>query len=165
MPISFDSIPSNWRMPLFWAEVDPSMAGLPIIRQPILLVGSMIPQTQKVSVAAVAVGGTGYVVGNTITLSNGVVLTVATATTGAVATVTITNAGSIPVGVTPPTNPVAQVSTNGSGTGATFNLTWVANTATGVGIATPDIPKPIGTQAEADRQYGEGSELASMFAA
>ena len=23
MPISFDNIPAQWRMPLFWAEVDP----------------------------------------------------------------------------------------------------------------------------------------------
>lgn len=39
MPISFDAIPSNWRIPLYWVEVDPSMAGLPVIRQPALLVG------------------------------------------------------------------------------------------------------------------------------
>jgi phage tail sheath gpL-like len=86
MPISFDSIPANWRMPLFWAEIDPSMAGLPIVRQPILLVGSMITESD--------------------------------ATTGVTA-----------------------------------------------GIAVPDVPRPIGTQAEADHQYGEGSELACMFAA
>jgi phage tail sheath gpL-like len=28
MPISFNSIPSNWRMPLYWVELDPSKAGL-----------------------------------------------------------------------------------------------------------------------------------------
>lgn len=91
MPISFDTIPAQWRMPLFWAEVDPSMAGLPIIRQPILLVGSMIAEPEAGDPA-------------------------------------------LPAGVDP-------------------------------GIALPNIPKPIGTQAQADREYGQGSELASMFAA
>jgi hypothetical protein len=81
---------------------------------------------KKVSVAVVASGGTGYAVGNTISLGNGVVLTVATLTTTAVATATITNPGSIPAAATPPTNPVAQVSSSGAGTGATFTLTWVA---------------------------------------
>jgi hypothetical protein len=81
---------------------------------------------KKVSVAVVASGGTGYAVGNTISLGNGVVLTVATLTTTAVATATITNPGSIDAAATPPTNPVAQVSTSGTGTGATFTLTWVA---------------------------------------
>ena len=28
MPISFNRIPSNWRMPLYWVELDPSKAGL-----------------------------------------------------------------------------------------------------------------------------------------
>lgn len=165
MPISFDQIPVQWRMPLFWAEVDPSMAGLPIVRQPALLFGTMLLATKKVSTAVVAVGGTGYAVGNTISLGNGVVLTVATVTTGAVATTTLTNAGSVSSSQVP-TNPVAQVSTNATGTGATFTLTWVDDVTlpAGVtaGIATPNVPKPIGTQAEADRQFGEGSELASM---
>jgi phage tail sheath gpL-like len=166
MPISFDAIPAQWRMPLFWAEVDPSMAGLPIIRQPILIVGTMIISTQKVSTAVVASGGSGYAVGNTIDLGNGVTLTVATITAGAVATVTITDGGSISSEATPPANPVMQVSTNGAGIGATFTLTWVPDVvAQGAGIGTPNVPKPIGTQAQADRQYGQGSEIASMFAA
>lgn len=39
MPISFSRIPANWRMPLYWVEVDSSKAGLPINRTPTLLVG------------------------------------------------------------------------------------------------------------------------------
>jgi phage tail sheath gpL-like len=39
MPVSFNSIPSNWQIPLYWVELDPSQAGLPTIRQPALLVG------------------------------------------------------------------------------------------------------------------------------
>jgi phage tail sheath gpL-like len=39
MPISFNNIPSNWKQPLYWVEVDPSQAGLPVFRLPALLVG------------------------------------------------------------------------------------------------------------------------------
>lgn len=73
------------------------------------------------STAVVAGGGTGYVVGNTVTLPNGTILTVATINSGAILTVTVTTAGSYS---SIPTNPVSQVSSNGPGTGATFNLTF-----------------------------------------
>jgi phage tail sheath gpL-like len=76
MPISFANIPANIKVPLYWVEVDPSMAGLPTINLRALLVG---------------------------------------------------------------------VSKNGS--------------------APPDIAVPIGSQAQADMQFGEGSELARMFKA
>jgi phage tail sheath gpL-like len=78
MPISFNNIPEQWRIPLYWVEVDPSQAGLPIIRQPALIVGTMMQN---------------------------------------------------------------------------------------VGVAVPNIPKPIGTQAQADREYGQGSELSMMMKA
>jgi phage tail sheath gpL-like len=41
MPISFNQIPSNWRMPLYWVELDPSMAGLGVTPGRSLLVGIM----------------------------------------------------------------------------------------------------------------------------
>ena len=41
MPISFNSIPANWRMPLYWVELDPSKAGLPTNAGRSLLVGIM----------------------------------------------------------------------------------------------------------------------------
>lgn len=75
----------------------------------------------RVLTAPVNAGGAGYAVNDTISLSNGVILTVATVAAGAVATVTITNPGSA---ATLPANPVAQVSSSGGGTGANFNLTW-----------------------------------------
>jgi hypothetical protein len=71
--------------------------------------------------ATVSAGGTGYAVSDTITLANGVVLTVQTLNVTAVATVSVTNGGSV---ATAPANPQAQVSTSGTGTGATFDLTW-----------------------------------------
>jgi phage tail sheath gpL-like len=41
MPISFNHIPANWKMPLYWVEVDPSKAGLPTNVKPSLLVGML----------------------------------------------------------------------------------------------------------------------------
>jgi phage tail sheath gpL-like len=41
MPVSFNQIPSNWRMPLYWVEIDPSMAGLGLTPGRSLLVGIM----------------------------------------------------------------------------------------------------------------------------
>ena len=40
MPISFANIPANIKVPLYWVEVDPSMAGLPQINLKCLLVGT-----------------------------------------------------------------------------------------------------------------------------
>lgn len=82
---------------------------------------------QRATAAAIAVPGTGYVVGDEIVLGNGVVLgvlSVSTSPLGQLLTVDIGTAGLLDVDATPPTNPVAQVSTTGIGTGATFNLTW-----------------------------------------
>jgi phage tail sheath gpL-like len=42
MPVSFNSIPANWRMPLYWVEVDSSMAGYPSSRLPSLILGHML---------------------------------------------------------------------------------------------------------------------------
>lgn len=77
MPVSFASIPQNWKLPLYWVELDPSMAGLWTLRQPALLSGIM----------------------------------------------------------------------------------------TADGVATADVAIPIGSQAQADKQFGQGSQLANMFAA
>jgi phage tail sheath gpL-like len=42
MPISFNQIPSNIKVPLYWVEVDPSMAGLPLLGLRALIVGTML---------------------------------------------------------------------------------------------------------------------------
>ena len=42
MPISFANIPADIKVPLYWVEVDPSMAGLPTINLRALLVGVKI---------------------------------------------------------------------------------------------------------------------------
>lgn len=88
-----------------------------------LLVNSSVFQ---VSSAAVQAGGSGYAVGDTITETGGTaitnaVLTVATLSGSAVATVTVAYGGNYTV---VPSNPVSQGSTSGSGTGCTLNLTF-----------------------------------------
>jgi hypothetical protein len=70
--------------------------------------------------ATVSAGGSGYAVNNTITMPNGTVLKVATISGSAVATVTIPTPGNW--GCNTPSNPVAQSSSSGGGTGATFTL-------------------------------------------
>jgi hypothetical protein len=88
-----------------------------------ILINSAIYQ---VSSAAVQAGGSGYAVGDTITLTGGTainqaVCTVATLSGTAVATVTVTYGGNYTV---QPANPAAQGSTDGLGTGCTLNLTF-----------------------------------------
>ncbi|MBO0716148.1 MAG: hypothetical protein J2P55_02275, partial [Rhizobiales bacterium] len=41
MSISFQNIPSDWRVPLYWVELDNSQAGFPYTRMPALMVGTM----------------------------------------------------------------------------------------------------------------------------
>jgi phage tail sheath gpL-like len=56
MPISFSQIPANLKIPLYWVEVDPSKAGLPTIKLPALLVGTMLTVGDAVPEKAIAVG-------------------------------------------------------------------------------------------------------------
>jgi phage tail sheath gpL-like len=56
MPISFANIPSDIRVPLYWVEVDPSMAGLPMIHLRSLLVGTMLPSGTAVPNIPVIIG-------------------------------------------------------------------------------------------------------------
>lgn len=70
--------------------------------------------------ATVAAGGSGYVVGDTITDAAGV-FTVSTVTSGAVTAVTATTPTSL---TATPTNPLAQTATSGTGTGATLNAVY-----------------------------------------
>jgi hypothetical protein len=78
--------------------------------------------------ATVSAAGTGYVTGDTITLPNGVVLTV-TASAGTITALTVTQAGSV-LGGAIPTNPVAPSSTSGVGINATVNIVYGLGTFT-----------------------------------
>ena len=162
MPISFSNIPANIKVPLYWVEIDPSQAGLPSINLRAILFGTMFTPDQSGANAAVVAGGTGYVAGDTITLTHGIELVVqGIGTLGAVTMAAVSEQGSVPGGTPPPTNPMAQQSTDGAGTGATFNVTWIVDP----NYAQPDVPVPIGSQAQADAKFGQGSELSRMFTA
>lgn len=72
-------------------------------------------------------GGSGYAVGNTVAFTNGVVLTVAAVTGGAVTAWQPigSSPGSVSgAGSATPANPVVQLTTSGGGTGVTANLVW-----------------------------------------
>lgn len=56
MPISFSNIPADLRIPLYWVEVDPSKAGIPLLHQPSLLVGTMSAAGKAPHNVPIAVG-------------------------------------------------------------------------------------------------------------
>jgi hypothetical protein len=82
-----------------------------------------------INVIGIVSGGTGYTVGNTLTLVGGTgsaaTLTVSTVSGGVITAVTIGSFGSYSV---VPTNPISV--TGGSGSGATFTVTWGVGTIT-----------------------------------
>lgn len=89
-----------------------------------------MPPGVATAITSIVAGGTGYAVGDTIMLAGGVsttdysnptILKVASVASGAVSSVYILVAGTY---LTTPTNPVAQASSSGSGTGASFDLTY-----------------------------------------
>jgi hypothetical protein len=82
-----------------------------------------------VGTPAVVSGGTsGFVTSDTVTLANGVVLSV-TASAGVITSVTVSNAGSFTGPGAAPTVAVPAISTSGSGVGTpTFTLSWGLST-------------------------------------
>ena len=111
---------------------------------------------RAVSAAAVSAGGSGYVVGEILTVVGGTgiaaQLTVATLSGSAVATVTVPvlTSGSY---TTSPTNPVSTTS-NLSGTGATFNLTIGGINLSGQGIHVFQWAKEIAWPSTAQKVFG-----------
>lgn len=104
--------------------------------------GGAATAVMKAVTAAVAAGGSGYAVNDTVTLTGGTgtksVLTVLTVDgSGAILTCSITTVGAYTV---LPSSPVAQGSTSGSGTSATFTMHWgVASITVGTaGTLYPD---------------------------
>lgn len=95
-----------------------------VFRKP--LMSGVEPQDYQATAVTIATAGTGYAVGNTLTVPSGigsidVEITVTSVNGGGGVTgATITNVGSY---TTTPSNPVSV--TGGAGSGATFNLTFV----------------------------------------
>src|SRR5215831_12280353 len=144
MPISFNNIPQNIKVPLYWVEVDPSMAGIPTINLRALLVGTMLAgPTFGVTAATWATGNAtfttsaphGAAVGTSVTISgvtpagyNGT-FTAATGTTASTLVVPIA------------TNP---------GTYSSGGTVQVGALPAGAGRASPNVPMPIGSLEQAE---------------
>lgn len=83
--------------------------------------------TQFFGTAVIAGGGSGYAVGDTITLAGGTG-TAATLTIREVSAGAVTEVSGAPLSLgkytAVPTNPVAQASSSGAGTGGTFTVSW-----------------------------------------
>lgn len=82
--------------------------------------------------AGIAAGGSGYAIGDEVTLAGGTnttpaVIKVLNVSSGAIVAAAIKTVGSYSA---VPSNAVAQASTTGTGTGATFNMVWSKNNTT-----------------------------------
>src|SRR6266567_1523251 len=105
--------------------------------------GNSVALTYGAATVVVAAGGTGYLPGDTVSLPNvqypfttigppgapqSITLTVTgISTIGAITAINIESPGSY---AATPSNPLSVGATNGLGAGATFTVTWVANSAT-----------------------------------
>jgi phage tail sheath protein FI len=84
-----------------------------------------LPPGYEVASAAVATGGIGYAVGEQLMMPNETILQVATiGAGGSVLTVVVSGAGFLIGTETPPIIPISPLTSTGSGTGASFTLTW-----------------------------------------
>ena len=121
--------------------------------------------------AVVSAGGSGYVVGDVLTISGGTqttaaTVTVATLSGSAVATVSISNAG---VYTASPTNPAST--TGGTGTGATFTLSFGINNSFTITAGSGYIEQPTvsfsgggGSGAAAYATVGSGTIVKTLGA-
>jgi hypothetical protein len=128
------------------------------------------PSVMIANAATIAAGGTGYTVGNVVTLSGGTPIVAATFTVtavsgGVVTAVTSTNFGTYSV---LPSNPVST--TGGTGSGLTLNVTWaVGTTFTITNAGSGYVEQPTvsfsgggGSGAAAYATVGAGSVIRSL---
>ena len=71
----------------------------------------------------ITAGGTGFVVGDSISFGTGIVVVVTSVSAGVITGISVQGAGNVQSG-TVPSNPIAQVSTSGAGAGATITAAW-----------------------------------------
>lgn len=77
----------------------------------------------SIAAPTITAGGSGFKVGDTVNFGNGLVVTVLTISAGAITSWSLAASGAITSGSTP-ANPVNQVNTSGTGTGAQATVTW-----------------------------------------
>jgi hypothetical protein len=119
------------------ASVAVTVSGSPLTAVPTIAFTGAASTIAASAAAVLSVGGTptvgtagsGYAPGDLVTFTNGVVLSVATISSGGHVTAWAaigtggSNGGAVTSGSTP-ANPVIQTATSGAGTGVTANLTW-----------------------------------------
>lgn len=124
-----------------------------------------------VGTPTVGAGGTGYAIGDTISLANGVVVKVLTLSTTAVATFSAqgtsgTALGSVSgQGTAVPTNPMAQISTSGTGTGATVTVAWGLGSVTMTNPGSLYTASPTATVGSGTGTPGTVTPIASIWGA
>jgi len=84
---------------------------------------SGVAQLQILGTPTITAGGSGYTVGDTISFGFGIVVAVTGVSSGVITSIAVQGPGAIQSG-TVPSNPIAQVSTTNSGTGATITASW-----------------------------------------
>jgi lysophospholipase L1-like esterase len=132
IPSEFDSLArpmGRWISEIQRLRLVPWLHGSTVMETPPTVVSG--DYEGVASVTSVAAGGSGYVVGEEITVTGGTavlqaILRVATVSGGAVTSATVIRGGIYSAN---PSNPVAQGSASASGTGATFNLSFTARGA------------------------------------
>lgn len=161
-------IPESWLLPLFWAVTDGSQAGGLSEEQPALLVGQAF-----VNSAATAAPKTGGNTGNgTIAMDASTPAQVGAATGVYKAKFTsptafaVTSPSNAAVGAgivgAPFSNQVKFTITAGATAFIVNDEFDITVSAVPIGTATPNVPIPVGTQADAQRLFGVGSMLERM---
>lgn len=101
------------------------MSGFPVTQSPVTLVDCSGTVNAGLSSISVMSGGTGHAVGDVITIAGQATVTVLTASSGAITSVSIATKGSLSYQASLSfTNPATQVSSTGAGVGATFTAAW-----------------------------------------
>lgn len=100
---------------------------------------------------AITNGGSGYAIGDVISFGNSIVMIVTGVSSGAITSWAISGAGSVTSGSVP-SNPIAQTTTSGAGTGATMTAGWgvgqVLVQTQGAGyVSTPSVSFSAGAAA------------------
>jgi len=123
--------------------------------------------TQYFGNATIAAGGSGYARGDTIVLAGGTgtpSTLVVRAVTGGAITAVAGLAGSLGSYTAPPASPVAQASTSGTGTGATFTASWLRDnlvtTVSAVGGPTTATLTATASANTTGAMWGSGTDYA-----
>lgn len=156
MPVTFSHIPQNLRLPLFWAEIDPSQANDNQQNQRSLLVGQ-----------ALAGGAAGSAVGGSVAQQ---LTTSAASPTGSTLTFAVVPTSVVPGMIVEDLTTVGVVAAASRVVSTTSTTAVISAAVTGGGVLSGDLIRfsqppqawPITSGAQARTMFGQGSQLARM---